>query len=77
MRTAIKHNRGAGYKKPRGVPVRGMEPAAGIAKVAVEKEISSVVRFFGRQKTTGIALEHGRLANVSDINDFVGGKIDA
>ena len=77
MRTALNENRGAGYKRARGVPVLGIEPAAGIAKVAIEKEISSVVRFFGRQSAAGIAPEHGRPAHVPDINDFVGGKIDA
>ena len=33
----------------RGVPVLGIEPAANVAKVAVEKGIPTTVRFFGRQ----------------------------
>jgi hypothetical protein len=66
----------------RGVPVLGIEPAANVAKVAIEKGVPSVVRFFGRQSAAQIAAEHGRpdlllgnnvLAHVPDINDFVGG----
>ncbi len=66
----------------RGVPVLGIEPAANVAKVAIEKGVSSIVRFFGRQSAAEIAAEHGRpdlllgnnvLAHVPDINDFVGG----
>jgi SAM-dependent methyltransferase len=66
----------------RGVPVLGIEPAANVAKVAIEKGVSSVVRFFGRQSAAELAAEHGRpdlllgnnvLAHVPDINDFVGG----
>ncbi len=66
----------------RGVPVLGIEPAANVAKVAIEKGVSSIVRFFGRQCAAEIAAEHGRpdlvlgnnvLAHVPDINDFVGG----
>jgi SAM-dependent methyltransferase len=66
----------------RGVPVLGIEPAANVAKVAIEKGVPSIVRFFGRQSAAEIAAEHGRpdvllgnnvLAHVPDINDFVGG----
>jgi SAM-dependent methyltransferase len=66
----------------RGVPVLGIEPAANVAKVAIEKGVPSVVRFFGCQSAAAIAAEHGRpdlllgnnvLAHVPDINDFVGG----
>lgn len=66
----------------RGVPVLGIEPAANVAKVAVEKGVPTTVRFFGRQTAGEIACEHGRpklllgnnvLAHVPDINDFVGG----
>jgi len=66
----------------RGVPVLGIEPAANVAKVAIGKGVSSIVRFFGRQSAAEIAAEHGRpdlllgnnvLAHVPDINDFVGG----
>lgn len=66
----------------RGVPVLGIEPAANIAKVAIEKGIPSVMRFFGCQSAAEIAIEYGRpdlllgnnvLAHVPDINDFVSG----
>lgn len=65
-----------------GVPVLGIEPAANIAKVAAEKGVPSVVKFFGRNTATEVAAEHGRpdlllgnnvLAHVPDLNDFVGG----
>ncbi len=66
----------------RGVPVLGIEPAANIAKAAVEKGIPTTVRFFGLKTADEIVQEHGRpnlllgnnvLAHVPDINDFVGG----
>lgn len=66
----------------RDVPVLGIEPAANVAKVAIEKGVPSTVRFFGRKTAAEIAAEHGRpdvllgnnvLAHVPDINDFVGG----
>jgi SAM-dependent methyltransferase len=65
-----------------GVPVLGIEPAANVARVAIEKGIPSTVRFFGRKTATEIASETGRpdlllgnnvLAHVPDLNDFVGG----
>jgi len=66
----------------RGVPVLGIEPAANVAKVAIEKGIGSIVKFFGKQTAAEVAQERGRadlllgnnvLAHVPDINDFVGG----
>lgn len=64
------------------VPVLGIEPAANVAKVAVEKGVPTTVRFFGCESATEIAREHGRpalllgnnvLAHVPDLNDFVAG----
>jgi hypothetical protein len=64
------------------VPCLGIEPAANVAKVAIERGIRSTVRFFGRQSAGEIATEFGRpklllgnnvLAHVPDINDFVSG----
>ena len=43
-----------------GVPVLGIEPAANVAKVAVDKGIATTVRFFGRETAAAIATEHGR-----------------
>jgi SAM-dependent methyltransferase len=66
----------------RGVPVLGIEPAANVAAVAVEKGVPTTVRFLGRDTAIAIAAEHGRpdvllgnnvLAHVPDLNDFVGG----
>ena len=66
----------------RGIPVLGIEPAANVAKVAIEKGVPSTVRFFGRETALQIEAEHGKpdlllgnnvLAHVPDINDFVGG----
>jgi hypothetical protein len=68
--------------KARGVPCRGIEPAANVAQAAVAKGIPTTVKFFGRQTATEVAAEHGQpnlllgnnvLAHVPDINDFVGG----
>ena len=65
-----------------GVPVLGIEPAANVAKVAVEKGVPSLVRFFGTKLARELAAE-GRcadlvlgnnvLAQVPDLNDFVEG----
>jgi len=64
------------------IPVLGIEPAANVAKVAIEKGIPSIVRFFGCKTAIDIAGEYGKpdlllgnnvLAHVPDINDFVGG----
>ena len=66
----------------RGIPCRGIEPAANIAKVAEERGIPTTVRFFGCDAARDLAREFGRadlllgnnvLAHVPDINDFVGG----
>lgn len=66
----------------RNVPVLGIEPAANVAKVAVEKGIPTTVQFFGLKSAGEIARSHGQpdlllgnnvLAHVPDINDFVGG----
>jgi 2-polyprenyl-3-methyl-5-hydroxy-6-metoxy-1,4-benzoquinol methylase len=66
----------------RGIPVLGIEPAANIAKVAVEKGIPTLVKFFGRQTASELAAEKKHadliaganvLAQVPDVNDFVAG----
>jgi SAM-dependent methyltransferase len=70
------------YFVRRQVPVLGIEPAANVAKVAVEKGVPTLVRFFGMQLAKELAAE-GRcadlvlgnnvLAQVPDVNDFVDG----
>jgi SAM-dependent methyltransferase len=70
------------YFRQRGIPVLGVEPAANVAKVAIEKGIPTDVAFFGEIKGRALA-ESGNsadliaannvLAHVPDINDFVRG----
>lgn len=66
----------------RNVPVLGIEPAANVAKVAVEKGIPTQVAFFGRDTALRVAQDHGKadlllgnnvLAHVPKLNDFVAG----
>ena len=70
------------YFVEKGVPVLGVEPAANVAKTAVERGVPTVVRFFGKETAGDLAADPGRadlivgnnvLAHVPDINDFVGG----
>jgi SAM-dependent methyltransferase len=65
-----------------GIPALGVEPAANVAEVAVQKGIPTVVRFFGRQtaadliaegKAADLIVGNNVLAHVPDVNDFVGG----
>ena len=70
------------YFVQREVPVLGIEPAANVAKVAGDKGVPTLVRFFGTQVARELAAE-GRcadlvlgnnvLAQVPDVNDFVEG----
>lgn len=64
------------------IPVLGIDPAANIAKTAVEKGVPTLVEFFGREvarklatdnKQADLLLGNNVLAHVPDINDFVGG----
>jgi len=65
----------------RQIPVLGIEPAANVAKVALQKGIPTLVEFFGVQTATSLAgeskadllLGNNVLAHVPDLNDFVGG----
>jgi len=70
------------YFVQRNVPVLGIEPAANVAKVAVEKAVPTLVRFFGAQLAGELASEaryadlvlgNNVLAQVPDLNDFVEG----
>lgn len=70
------------YFVAREIPVLGIEPAANVARVAQEKGILTVVRFFGVQTARELAsqgisadllLGNNVLAHVPDINDFVAG----
>lgn len=65
-----------------GIPVLGVEPAANVAQVAIERGVPTTVQFLGEATGAAIAAEHGQadliagnnvLAHVPDINDFVKG----
>lgn len=70
------------YFVSRNVPVLGIEPAANVAKVACEKNIPTLVRFFGaglaeqlvsEGRSADLVLGNNVLAQVPDLNDFVEG----
>lgn len=70
------------YFQKKKIPVLGVEPAANTAKVAEEKGIPSVVKFFGVQtaedllaagQQADLLLGNNVLAHVPDLNDFVAG----
>ena len=70
------------YFVAQGIPVLGIEPAANVAKVAQEKGIPTVVKFFGQQtarelaakgKQADLLLGNNVLAHVPNLNDFVAG----
>jgi hypothetical protein len=70
------------YFVQKNIPVLGIEPAKNVAKVAIEKGVPTLTEFFGvklaeqlRGESTQADLIAGNnvLAQVPDINDFVGG----
>ncbi len=69
------------YFHDRQIPVLGIEPAANVAKVALQKGIPTLVEFFGRETACSLAdesaadllLGNNVLAHVPDLNDFVAG----
>lgn len=70
------------YFKEKQIPVLGIEPAANVAKVAEEKGIPTIVKFFGVETAkelvasghqADLLLGNNVLAHVPDLNDFVGG----
>ena len=73
------------YFLARGIPVLGIEPAANVARVAQQKGIPTLVRFFGRRTAAELAAGGTRadllvgnnvLAHVPDLNGFVAGLKD-
>ncbi|WP_144222499.1 class I SAM-dependent methyltransferase [Mesorhizobium amorphae] len=67
---------------PLGIPVLGVEPAANVARAALEKGVPTRVDFFGVRLALRMVAEGLRadlvignnvLAQVSDLNDFVAG----
>jgi hypothetical protein len=70
------------YFVQRNIPVLGIEPAKNVAKVAVEKGVPTLTEFFGVElaeqlraegKQADLIAGNNVLAQVPDINDFVGG----
>ena len=70
------------YFVKRGIPVVGIEPAANVARVAEDKGVPTLVKFFGTETATALAasgkqadllLGNNVLAHVPDLNDFVSG----
>jgi SAM-dependent methyltransferase len=67
---------------PKGVPVLGIDPAANVALAAEERGVPTLVEFFGVElaerlvregRRADLVLGNNVLAQVPDINDFVGG----
>jgi SAM-dependent methyltransferase len=70
------------YFVARDIPVLGIEPAANVARVAVDRGVPTEVRFFGVETARDLAargvradllLGNNVLAHVPDLNDFVAG----
>ncbi len=70
------------YFVEKNIPVLGIEPAANVAKVAVDKGVSTLVEFFGVDlarklvasgQQPDLLLGNNVLAQVPDLNDFVEG----
>ncbi len=70
------------YFVEKGIKVIGVEPAANVAAVAEKKGVHTVVKFFGVETARELVGQYGQvdlmignnvLAQVPDINDFVGG----
>ena len=69
------------YFHERQIPVLGIEPAANVAKVALQKGIPTLVEFFGVEtaksllpdSAADLLIGNNVLAHVPDLNDFVGG----
>jgi hypothetical protein len=70
------------YFVAKEIPVLGIEPAANVAAVAIKKGVPTLIKFFGRAtasefvgegKRCDLVLGNNVLAQVPDLNDFVGG----
>jgi SAM-dependent methyltransferase len=70
------------YFVRQGIPVLGIEPAANVARVAVEKGVPTLVRFFGtglakelteQNRCADLVVGNNVLAQVPDLNNFVEG----
>ncbi len=70
------------YFVKKGIPVLGVEPAANVAQVAINRGVPTVIKFFGEKTAHELSAEWGKadllignnvLAQVPDLNDFVTG----
>ncbi len=70
------------YFVKRGIPCLGIEPAANVAKAAVERGVETLVAFFGRElgrelgakgRRADLVLGNNVLAQVPDVNSFIAG----
>ena len=70
------------YFVQKGIPVLGVEPAANVARSAIEKGVPTIVKFFGEklalemvkeEKQADLLIGNNVLAQVPDLNDFVKG----
>ncbi len=70
------------YFIAKGIPVLGVEPAQNVAQAAVARGVPTVTKLFGRQTAHELVADGVRadlvcganvLAQVPDVNDFVGG----
>lgn len=70
------------FFKNHGIPILGIEPAANVAKVAQERSISTLVKFFDRElarelkmqgRQADLLIGNNVLAHVPCLNDFVAG----
>ena len=70
------------YFVQKNIPVLGIEPAANIAAVAEKKGVRTLVEFFGtdlagklaaQERLADLVVGNNVLAQVPDLNDFVGG----
>jgi len=70
------------YFVAKGIPVLGVEPAQNVAQTAIARGVPTVSKLFGRQTARELVAEGGLadlvcganvLAQVPDVNDFVGG----
>jgi len=70
------------YFVQKGIPVLGVEPAANVAKAAIEKGVPTLIKFFGEKLALELANEgkyadlligNNVLAQVPDLNGFVKG----
>ncbi|MBD3291233.1 methyltransferase domain-containing protein, partial [candidate division KSB1 bacterium] len=70
------------YFQGKGIPVLGIEPAKNVAQAALEKEIPTVVKFFGTElanelvkdgKHADLVIGNNVLAHVPNLNDVIKG----